>query len=450
MSSLKNLALNGAVWTFLGYGSSQGFRLISNLILTRLLLPEMFGLMSLVSTFLIGLGLFSDIGIGPNIIYSPRGNDPDFLNTAWTLQVIRGVALWLCCLLIAVPLANFYNNSQLIWLIPVVGLTAIFDGCNSTSIFTLTKDVDIRKITIFEVSIQLLTLTIMLVWAKISPTIWALVAGNLIGGILRMLRSHYLIDNYSNKLTWRMEIVKEIVAFGRWIFLSTAATFIAMQADKIILAKLLSFKILGIYTIALSFALLPQEIVSRVTSRVMLPLVSQVSNLPRSELRQKILSKRWLLLTSVGLMLVLLTCFGDLLIMKIYDHRYQEAAWMLPILALGVWPNLLYQTGVESLVAIGRPQYMAYSQFIKSLHVLIALPLGYVWFGLPGFIVMVAINDIELYGIISYGLCREKLNFLRQDLIYTIGLICVIALILVLRQSLGYGYPIQLLFPEHG
>ena len=69
--------------------------LASNLILTRLLFPEAFGLMALGSVVLVGLQMFSDAGIGPSIAQSPRGDDPEFLDTAWTAQVLRGVILWL-------------------------------------------------------------------------------------------------------------------------------------------------------------------------------------------------------------------------------------------------------------------------------------------------------------------------------------------------------------------
>lgn len=73
--------------------AQQLIRLGSNLILTRLLFPEAFGLMALVQTFMTGLAMFSDIGIGPSIIQNRRGEDPDFLNTAWTIQIGRGVML---------------------------------------------------------------------------------------------------------------------------------------------------------------------------------------------------------------------------------------------------------------------------------------------------------------------------------------------------------------------
>ena len=88
-------ALRGSALTAGSYAITQGLRLGSNLILTRLLFPEAFGLMALVSVFLVGLAMFSDIGIGPAISHSKRGDEPGFLDTAWTLQVARGVILWL-------------------------------------------------------------------------------------------------------------------------------------------------------------------------------------------------------------------------------------------------------------------------------------------------------------------------------------------------------------------
>ena len=89
-SSLFARVMRGSVLTAGSYAIAQGLRLVSNLILTRLLFPEAFGLMALVSVFLVGLAMFSDVGIGPAISQSKRGDDVGFLNTAWSIQVLRG------------------------------------------------------------------------------------------------------------------------------------------------------------------------------------------------------------------------------------------------------------------------------------------------------------------------------------------------------------------------
>ncbi len=130
--SLKARALHGSMWTAFNFASSQGLRLGSNLILTRLLVPEAFGTVLLINVVIQGLHMFSDTGIGPSIIRNKRGDDAAFLNTDWTIQVFRGCALWLVCLLLAWPLAMFYEDALLMWLLPVAGLTPLAVGFVST------------------------------------------------------------------------------------------------------------------------------------------------------------------------------------------------------------------------------------------------------------------------------------------------------------------------------
>jgi len=114
MSSEKKLAIKGAIWTIASYGSSQLIRFASNLILTRLLLPELFGLVGLAYVFITGINLFSDIGLGPSIVQNKRGDDPQFLNTAWTMQVIRSLFIWICLLIITKPISDFYEDPRLL------------------------------------------------------------------------------------------------------------------------------------------------------------------------------------------------------------------------------------------------------------------------------------------------------------------------------------------------
>ncbi|HAA27014.1 MAG TPA: polysaccharide biosynthesis protein, partial [Cyanobacteria bacterium UBA8553] len=239
MSSLRKKAIQGTIWTIAGYGASQVLRLGSNLILTRLLLPEFFGLMALVNVFIIGLNLFSDVGLGPSIIQNKRGDDPDFLNTAWTIQVMRGVVLWLGSLLIAWPISHFYAKPELLWLIPIVGLATLISGFDSTALLTLNRQLAVGKLAIFELMGQVISLIVMIVWAKFDPSIRALVAGTFVSAVFQLLWSHRLLPHQPNRFAWDKEAAQKIFTFGKWIFFSTALTFLASQADRLILGKLI-------------------------------------------------------------------------------------------------------------------------------------------------------------------------------------------------------------------
>lgn len=442
--SLRSQALKGTIWTIIGFGASQVLRLGSNLILARLLLPEFFGLMALVSIFLIGLDLFSDVGLGPSIIQNKRGDDPDFLNTAWTIQVMRGIVLWLCSLLIAWPVSYFYNEPQLLWLIPVVGLTTLIHGFDSTALLTLNRQLAVRKLAIFELAGQIITLTVMVVWAWFDRSIWALVVGNLVSGIYQLVWSHRLLPHQPNRLAWDKEAAQKIFTFGKWIFFSTALTFLASQADRLILGKLLSPTVLGLYGIAYTFADVPRQVIIALSGKVIFPAFSKLANLPRETFRAKILKNRTPILLALAAGLPILVSFGDYVIFILYKKEYYEAAWMLPIIALGIWHTTLYSTMSPALLALGKPIYNTLGYLFTLIGIVTFLLVGYHLMGIKGAVMAVAVGDLPFYAVTMYGLWREKLGCFKQDLWATALFVCLLAALLFVRQFvLKLGLPID-------
>jgi O-antigen/teichoic acid export membrane protein len=247
-------------------------------------------------------------------------------------------------------------------------------------------------------------------------------------------------------LIWNLEVVKEILSFGKWIFVSTALTFFAEQADRLILGKLLTLDLLGVYGVALTLADIPRSITLALSGKVMFPAITKLVDQPRSILRAKILKNRQPILIAFAVALTLLVSFGDVAIKIMYDDRYIQAAWMLPILALGIWPRVLCNTGVESaLFAFGKIQYPAFGQLLRFLWTSIGLWVGFWAAGLLGAIIAVALNDLGFYAAISYGLWREGVNCLVQDLQATVLLLALITSVLAARYFLGLGLPIDLL-----
>lgn len=425
-----------------GYGASQFLRLASNLILTRLLAREFFGLMALVQVFITGLELFSDVGIGPSIVRSPRGEDRNFINTAWTIQVMRGFGLWLLSCAIAWPVAAYYDDKpELLWLLPIIGSVSAIRGLASTSIFSLQRRLMVGARVRLRLTTQCLSLLVILTWASIRPSIWALVAGNLISSIAFVYGSYRITDEPINRFTWDRSAIAELVGFGRWIFVATAMTFLAQQADRLILGKLLSASLLGVYTIAFTFADIPQQIVERLQGSVLFPAISKHADLPRSELRAKLLAPRWKVLFGLAGILALLAGCGDLLVTTLYDPRYYLGAGMLPILALGLWPRVLSSTLDPALLAIGKSFYRALGSILKFGYLLIFMPLGYRQFGVLGAIVAIAFDDLPYYIAVNYGARCEKLAGWHQDLLSTLALAAALAGVWWGRSLLGIPLP---------
>ena len=113
-------------WTTGSYAVAQAFRLVNNVVLARLLAPELFGIMLIVNTLRTGVELLSDIGIGQNIISNKNGEDPDFYNTAWILQIARGVLLAVVCIAFTYPISQFYNSQTIYKIVQVISSIFIF------------------------------------------------------------------------------------------------------------------------------------------------------------------------------------------------------------------------------------------------------------------------------------------------------------------------------------
>ena len=155
-------AMRSSAWTASGFAISQVIRLASNLVLTRLLLPEAFGLMALVTVAMIGLANFSDVGVGQAIMANRRGDDADFLDTAWTIQVARGGLLWLATCALAAPVAALYDEPSLARILPVAGLTLLIAGFNPTRIETANRHLALGRVMLLDLTSQAIGVAVML------------------------------------------------------------------------------------------------------------------------------------------------------------------------------------------------------------------------------------------------------------------------------------------------
>jgi O-antigen/teichoic acid export membrane protein len=182
--------LRSASWIMLGYGASQMIRLASNLILTRLLFPEAFGLMALITVITVGLTLFSDVGIAPSIAQSTRGDDPAFLDTAWTIQVMRGFGLWLVACALALPIAAFYDQPDLAGYLPIAALTLVVSGFNPTRIETAHRHLLMGRLTALDLASQAIGIATMVVLAVIWQSVLALIVGGVVQAIAKLALTH--------------------------------------------------------------------------------------------------------------------------------------------------------------------------------------------------------------------------------------------------------------------
>jgi O-antigen/teichoic acid export membrane protein len=412
--TLKQRAIRGSLWTLSGHASSQLLRLASNLILTRLLFPEAFGLMALVQTFIIGLEMFSDVGIQPSIIQNHRGNDPNFLNTAWTIQIIRGFFLWLGACLMAVPATNFFNEPMLAYLLPVVGIGSAISGFNSTKLATVNRNLDLARLTILELGSQIVGLVVMVIASWLTRSVWGLVIGGLVGSFTKMVFSHLALPGPRNSFHWDRQCFQEIHRFGRGVFLTTMLAFFAGQGDRLLIARFLDVRFLGLYTVAMSLSRVSSEVIGMMGSRVLFPSYAELIR-DRPEYLYKALRKTRLLLILLSWACSLFfIVFGKALINLLYDGRYTNAGWILQTLAIGALVARVGTTYDNVLLAKGHTMTISGLLATQTVIQISAMFLGNYWAGPHGVVIGIAATGWLMYPFIA--ICHARQNVWQPEL----------------------------------
>jgi O-antigen/teichoic acid export membrane protein len=435
--TLRARAMRGSALTITSFAAGNVFRLASNLILTRILFPEAFGLMALVSVFITSLHMFSDIGLKTSVIRSERGDDPRFLNTAWTVQVIRGCILWLGAVAIAGPVANFYDQPQLQSLIAFVGIQAFFLGFLSINFATVNRKLLLGRLTLLELGTQLLGIGVMIGAALVLQSVWALAIGGVTGTAAKVVLSHFVLPGRRARFQIDHDALWEVIHFGKWIFLSTIAAFLLQHSDRAILGKFIPLADLALYNIAFTLATMPTILQTALVGRVLFPLYVNKPPRESDENRAKVLQAR-LAMTGVTFALTVPFLFyGRELIELMYDPRYYGAGPIVAAIAF-VWLFRAIVAGYDSvLLAAGDSRSFAVlligSAGLRTSLIL----LGAATYGVPGVLLAALLSELIIYPFLVWTVRRYRVWDWRQDLCFAL-LACVLVALVLWRDPTAW------------
>lgn len=393
-TTLKARALRASAGELVGIGGTYALRLVSTLILSRLLFPEAFGLAALVGIFNYGLVMLSDVGLLQSVVQDDRGDDPKFLNTVWTVQVLRGVALWILACALAWPMAAIYGEADLLALIPVGSASVLILGFTSTSLMTLRRRLAVGRLVRLELAGQAVGLLAIVAWAWVAPSAWAIVAGGLVSAVFRAGVSHAIDVGYRNGIAWEPEARRTIASLGKWVYGSSALTFVGRESDRLLLGHFMGVATLGVYTLAVVIGEAVGKAVERITRGVLFPLLSQIKRDAPREIGEVYYRAR-LRLDLMGLPLLgALMAMAQTVIDILYDPRYAEAGWMLQALCLRAAMNVILVPAEVCLFSIGQARYAFDRNIGRAAWVLIGVPLAWMQWGLPGIVWVTATAEI--------------------------------------------------------
>lgn len=406
-------------WVVGPFGSTQLMRLATNVVLTRLLAPEVFGVMLLIHSLRTGAELLSDIGIGQSVVRSPHGEHRRFLDVAWTLQVLRGALLSAAGLIAAYPIANLYDRPELASYIAAISPIFLLTGLQSPGLFLAQRRVELHRRAIYDIVNALANSLFAIALAFVIPSVWALIIGLVLGTLFSTALTFVAFRSHRPRLTWDRAHALEIIAFGKWIFLSTAIYFAAISFDRLYFVGVLSLALAGIYGVARTFSDMLGSLAQRAGALLVFPRVAAMQD-RLQEAAGRLRSTRRRVLALVAVATGVAVAGADQFILLAYDARYHAAAFMIPILLVGVWFGILSSFADSMLMGCGRPAPGALANGAKFLTQLVALPLAIAHGSLLWALLVLVLGEVVRWITLAPAARRQGLASPLDDVMVTL------------------------------
>lgn len=253
LSTDSRAGLLGLGWSYFGHGLQLILRLGSSLILTRLLLPEAYGVFGPALAVMFFLEFLSDIGVRPAVVRSPHGDEPSFLGTAWSLVQLRAIVLSAVAIGLAWVLPTWYDLPALHGVLLALSVRPLIMSLQNPTLFTLYRRLDYKTPFLLDTAQAIIAIpaTILLAWY--FRNVWGLVLGLLFGDVVRLILSHILCPK-APRPQWHRPAIHELSHFGASIFFNTMVYGAWIYFDRLAGPKLLPPEQVGLYILAWSLA----------------------------------------------------------------------------------------------------------------------------------------------------------------------------------------------------
>jgi O-antigen/teichoic acid export membrane protein len=352
-------------------------RLVSQVVLTYMCLPEHFGVVALMRTFLTFVEMVSDMGIRNAVVSHPRGEDRSFLGTAASVQLLRGIGMWAVTCAVAWPAATFYDAPLLLWLLPIAGFEAVNNGLYAVRAYVEERNMRLGLPTMLDVLALCVSILTSVVWASIEPSSWALALGPLVGGSVRMLASHALFRGERVPFAWNRAYAGELFAYSRWIIGSTTVSFVAQQFHLLYLAKFLSKGALGVYGVAWNLCAQSSKPMTALANRVIIPHLAEARRSSPQELERTLARSLASFLPACMLACLGAGLFAPAMFGLLYDDSFAAGGWMARLFAIDVWFMILQQVPRSTLLSLGLSRGVATMALWNAVTAVIGIVAGF-------------------------------------------------------------------------
>jgi len=395
---VKEKTINGFLWSFVENFSKQGINFVIGIILARLLLPEEFGLIGMITVFIAVSTSFVNSGFTQALIRKKICTVADY-STVFYFNLITGV-LFVIALYFAAPLiSNFFNEPILIDIVRVLSLVLIFDSLSLVQRSQLTKRIDFKLQTKLTLIADSISGIIAIIMAYAGFSVWSLVVKQLIARFLYTALI-WIYNRWIPSLIFSKGSFKELFGFGSKLLLSGLLDTIFQNIYLIFIGKYFSASALGFYTRADQFKKLPSQNINSTIQRVSYPVLANLQDDP-VKLRAMFRKILGVTMYITFILMIGLCVTAQSVVLTLLGEKWAESISYLQLLALvGVFYPL-HSLNLNLLNVFGHSGKFLTLEVIKKFFVIPAIIIG-IFYGIDYMIICMIANSMVIFFLNSY------------------------------------------------
>lgn len=352
--ALTQRVRSGAAWYMGVRIASIGVGICTLPIIARLLRPEDYGLMGIVSIALYVSDVVSRTGFDGALI-ARSGPVDEYLPSMWSAELLRGAAQCLVLMLLAYPAALFYRDHQLVALLAAASLYPVLRSFQSAGVTLLHKEMAFRQVALYEGFPVLIGAVATVAFALWWRNVWSLLAGQLFTALIAVFLSYYLAP-FTPRFVFRPDHWRTLWRYGRWEMLSSIFYVLFYNGDDMFVGRVLGMPALGLYRMAYRLGNSACTEGVDVVRRVLFPAFARIQTDP-ARLRKAFLVF-WEASSILGMAFLSISFFAlQPLVQTVFGSKWLA---MVPALrVLVVWGGLeVLNSAVSSVFrAINRPDW---------------------------------------------------------------------------------------------
>ncbi len=443
--SLLDRAVTGGLWEGATNVVDRSIHLATLVVLARLLDPEAFGLMGMTLLVLHGVNRFTRLGIDESLIQHQADSIDEYLDTAWTLNVARGVLLCAFIVLVAPLFAAFFDRPDLVDLVRVIAIAPLVAGFGNPGIVYLDRELAFHRYFVYRVGTRIAASAVGVGYALTFGTVWALVAAVVVNRVVALPLS-YLVHSYRPALAYDHDRAREMLGYGRWILASTLLAFLAAWGDDAFLGWYLGAAALGVYQLAYRLSNAPATEISHTVSRAVFPAYAKLQDDPETLRRGYLLTLNLVALVTVPATVGIVTT-APVFVSAALGPQWGDVVVPLQVLAVYGLIRSIRTTTVPLFRAVDQPQRETQVRVAKLVAVVVFIYPATAAYGAVGTglaIIASGLVALPLSGYLAMGVADLRLGQLGRRLAFPVaGSALMAGCVLALRRAFSFAPPVE-------